>query len=519
MIPVRALLDRFLRGRTLAAVILNLLPFVALVAFGFLWLVEKGWLLAFLIASILVIAVFRIGTFLIVRSARRRLEANASDHVNTEPLVAANPDWTDAELAVFLRLARKGAVRLELPIAWAELPALCNEVVEEAARELSGGRRGALDFSVPEALLLADRVLTRLREDLRAYVPLADLVSINSLWWAWRNRAYFQAGVKVAKGAWSLKRLSTAPLVGVLQEVQNMVLGGTSAALQITGEAALQRLIVEEVVRAAVDLHSGQLRFSDAELLEIELASRQTDADARAQPDLPLRLVVVGQVSAGKTSLINALAGQNLGETDITATTRGLVSHDILLSETDFTVVDTEGIDGSKEVDDRLLAQLLQADLVLWVARANRPARAEDAALLRRLAQALESDYRRRRPRVIVAVTAVDQLLSGWPFPEHVLPDQAVRTVAAISEAITRELGERTILPVSSAEPNWNIAQLETLIGQEAGHALAVQRSRRRMEGETQQGFAQEVRRAGRGAMQLGQLAMRGLLGGNSPKP
>lgn len=509
MIPVRLLLDRFLRGRALMAVILYLLPFVALVGFGFVWLGEKGWLLAFLLVSIASIGTLRGATWLLFRASRRRAAAVAAAGEQSKPLVDANPDWTAAELAVFRRLSAHGAVRLIEPMQWRDLPKLCFEIVEQAAQELSGGSRRALDFSVPEALLLSDRVLTRLRGDLRAFVPFADLISIHNLWWAWRNREHLKTGFKVTKFGWRISRVVSAPLTGVLQEVQNMLIGGTSVALQAAGEAALQRLFIEEVARAAVDLHSGHLRFSDAELLQIELASGRTDVESRPDDDLPLRIVVVGQVSAGKTSLINALAGKDVGETDITPTTQSFVSHDLTLAGVDFTLVDSEGIDGSDEVSDRLLAQLLQADLVLWTVRANRPARAVDLALLRRLRTAWEADYRRRPPRVLVAITCVDQLLQGWPFPEHLLPADAVERIAAIASAVSTELGERIVFPLSSAVPLWNVAQLETLIGQEAGEALAVQRNRRRLDGAATQGIAAEARRAGQGVKQIGQLAWR----------
>ena len=70
----------------------------------------------------------------------------------------------------------------------------------------------------------------------------------------------------------------------------------------------LARGYVKEVGRAAIDLYGGRLRVS-AEELEAhitEASARDRHAAAQVQAE-PLRLLVCGQVKAGKSSLINAL--------------------------------------------------------------------------------------------------------------------------------------------------------------------------------------------------------------------
>ncbi|POO72183.1 hypothetical protein C1T28_21810, partial [Bacillus subtilis] len=69
------------------------------------------------------------------------------------------------------------------PLAWEALPDLALEIVDEVAKGF--GSRTALDFTLPEALLLIERSVTRYRARLRAHVPFADTVSLQTLRWIW----------------------------------------------------------------------------------------------------------------------------------------------------------------------------------------------------------------------------------------------------------------------------------------------------------------------------------------------
>jgi predicted GTPase len=506
----------FLRGRALAALVFYAVPMLALMVLGLVWLGERGWLLWFVGGCFVLIGGFRLVALVLHRLARARARARAEGEpappAAAVPGVEANPEWNAQEVAVFRQLLAGIAADVAEPVPWSELQPLALGIVETAAGSLSGGERKALDFSVPEALLLCDRVITRLRMDMRRYVPFADTVSIDTLLWAWSNREWFQRGAWVAQGLWRVRRAITNPPAAILQEVQGLLLGDSAGILRSTGIVGVQRMLLAEVARAAIDLHSGHLRFSDAELLEMELASQRTDAATRRPDDTPLRVVVVGQVSAGKTSLINALAGEDLGETDAAPTTEGLVSHALDFGAVGFTFVDTEGIDGSEAVLARLLEQLLQADMILGVVRGTRPARAPDLALLARLRAEFAQRKMRRAPRIVVAVTAVDQLIEGWPYPENLLPESALSRLGGILKAVRDDLGEELVLPVSTRSPEWNIAQLATLLAQGAGEALMVQRNRRRIEGDsTLRGARADAGRTVRGLRQLGLLAMRSL--------
>ena len=472
----RTLVQTFLRGRLALSVAMHVAPFLVLIILGSFWLVEHGWLLPFLVVTTAVLATFRLITWAF---SRRILPTPTG-----QPVVGGNPEWSSRERDAYLRLSAEVKAKLTEPVPWSDLQQMALTILQRSAEEISGGKKSAMDFSIPEALLLADRIITRLRGDLRRYVPMADTVSISTLLWLWEKKLWFQRTVKAGQIGYRLYRGVTNPLAAILQEAQNLLMSPEMGNLQFAGQAMLQQIILEEVISAAIDLHAGYLRFTEAELLEIELAATEADLGRTPVADLPLHILVVGQISAGKTSLINALAEESLGETDITPTTKGLTTHKVGLGEADLTFVDSAGIDGSHAVEDHLLAELLQADLIIWAIRANRPARAPDAALLTRLRQSCDQALR-RRPPIVIALTGVDLLLRGWPFAENLLPKSAMSLLGEVIAACSQELDEPCVVPVCLAEPGWNLDALESVILSYAPEALMVQRNRRRLESKT----------------------------------
>src|SRR5690606_1306266 len=112
---------------------------------------------------------------------------------------------------------------------------------------------------------------------LRAHVPFSDQVSIATLHWLWRQRERATLLWKLAHGGRRVARFALNPSVGILREIEQLIAGGHSSFLTAEMLAALQAVLLEEVAHAAVELYSGRLRFSDAELLQLQLASARAD--------------------------------------------------------------------------------------------------------------------------------------------------------------------------------------------------------------------------------------------------
>lgn len=487
----------WLRWNRLGLAGVLILPLGVTSILGFLWLAERGWLLWFVLASVLLFATLRV-TRLLLRVQRRRQGAPTGP-VREAPVVEADPDWSETERAAFEAARAHIRERLKDTLPWDDLPAEALAVVEIVAREISGGKRTALDFTLPEALLLIDRVALRYRDFLRVHVPFSDQLSVRALYWLWQRQHGMKRAWDTGFLAYRGVRIVLNPAVGLLREVERAVTAGLQERLTDQLVLDSQAIVLEEAAQAAVDLYSGRLRFSDAELAELQLASEARDQAAAAVPDDPVRILVVGQVSAGKSTLINALLGHDAAETDMAPTTDRLTAHELTFDDTPCRLVDTEGLDGGTKSLEALVAQMVEADVILWVLRANRPARAADVALMKRYTARMAENPSRRWAPLILLATAADALLPGWPYPEGRLPEKEAVRLGGAMAAIGADMGGRAVIPVRAEPPAWNLDAVVDALRGALGEGLMVQRNRRRLEGGKGLKLKDNIGRAGKG--------------------
>ena len=99
-----------------------------------------------------------------------------------------------------------------------------------------------------------------------------------------------------------------------------------------------------------------------------------------------MRVAVIGQISAGKSSVINAIAGEIKAEVSTVPTTDDVCVHKRDVDGIDLVhLVDLPGIDGKPETDELILEQLVNSDLIFWVLKANQPARELDAEFKKKM--------------------------------------------------------------------------------------------------------------------------------------
>ena len=474
-----------------------LLPVAISAGLGLLWLHERGWLLLFLGASVGFYALFRLGLALAGRGQGPDLPASAPP-----------ADWTAPERVALDDARRAIAERLKTPRPWDEMPAEAMRVVEGVAAALSGGKRGALDFTLPEGLLLIDRVALRSRAALRANLPFSDRLSLGAMVWAWRRQGQIGAAWSAGYLVWRGVRLVVHPAAGILREVERVLTRPLQEGLNDALLADFQRLLLEEAARAAVELYSGRLKFSDAELLD----QARLDQGANPAPPTPapgpLRVVVLGQTGAGKSTLINALTGENSAETGLLPTTARAEGHGLMLDGVECLLVDTPGIDGTPARQKMLVELAAGADMVIWLLRANRPARGPDAALSAALAKRGADDPLLVPPPVLRVFSAADLVLPGWPFAEHRLPAEAGHALGRALSVLDGDMGGPAALPLALSDSGtWNLEALkEALIAAlPAAQAARLSRLRRQRPG----GMAQTRATLAQGARGVRALARR----------
>ena len=159
-------------------------------------------------------------------------------------------------------------------------------------------------------------------------------------------------------------------------------------------EALIQlRLYVESAIdfpEEEIDFLSDEKVSTDLQAIVAELANLISNAHTGRLLRDGMTLVIAGRPNAGKSSLLNALAGyESAIVTEIPGTTRDLLRERITLDGLPLHVIDTAGL---RESDDpvelegirRARAEIEQADRVLWVVddQADPAHLAEDRASL-----------------------------------------------------------------------------------------------------------------------------------------
>lgn len=496
------LIDRLrpalLRWDTVLTVSVVGLPFLAAMIAGFAWMLEHGWIVTFIVASISFYGVVSL-TRLAARWWRGRSGA-AEQPSGAKFHARIDPEWSASETRAFQEARDYISTKTSAPLPWDELYPVAEEVVRLVASGSGEKGKGVLDFTVPEALMLVDRVVVRLRRDMRDNVPFVDSVSVGTLYWLWTHREALRQARTHGMTAWRVFRAIKSLPVAILREIEGAIAEGHTSFITGEGTAILQALLLEEVAASAVDLYSGKLRFSVNEMLELRLAEGEEDSARLAAPDTPLRVAMAGQISAGKSSLVNALVGSNVAETDVIPTTDRPQTYPADFDGIAAVLLDMPGLDGSKALARTVLEELEDCDLILWTIRANRPAREIDRTVLAQLQQAFRETPERRMPPVIVVISCVDEILPDWPYPENLLSEPAMDLTRDIVAAVIADIGDLRIhpVPVVLTEPDWNIATLRARIDANVGEALMTQRNRLRIENR-RSGLMKEATRAGRG--------------------
>ena len=237
----------------------------------------------------------------------------------------------------------------------------------------------------------------------------------------------------------------------------------TAARRSLTGvfservDAFVEHLIhLRMYIEAALDFPEEEIDFlSDTRLRDqlADLRAELADLLSRTGEGVRLReglqLVIAGQPNAGKSSLLNQLAGESRAiVTEIAGTTRDVLRAEIMLDGLPVHVIDTAGL---RESDDpieqegirRAWEEIERADLILLVIDGARGRSAEDEATLGRLPD---------KP-LLTVINKID--LTGEPGSERLeggMLRLSARSGAGV-DALRRELRQFAGLTERSEDP------------------------------------------------------------------
>ncbi|TAK64432.1 GTPase [Methylobacter sp.] len=323
------------------------------------------------------------------------------------------------------------------------------EVMRAVAEQYYPQRKDALlEIKLPYLLKVIEMLAQELRVGLSENVPGSHIFSVSDIV---RSHRLANRG----RDLYRLFRIVSAGLDPISAMVRELRILTTDSLLSHSTED-LKRWLIDAYIKKigyyAIELYSGNMvldkslfanatRLSQQELEKIK--HRETAVSAE-----PLRVLVLGQTNAGKSSLINALFGTQKAETNVIPTTEGFTSYLLERPGLESAIIlDCEGY-GSDDYRCSLAKaseEIVRSDIIILVVSATNVARDPDKKMLQAIQDCFAAKDRSSLPPVVVALTHVDQLrpLREWSPPYDVIkPDSPkAQAIRLMMETVTTELG------------------------------------------------------------------------------
>jgi predicted GTPase len=332
-------------------------------------------------------------------------------------------------------------------------------------------------LTIPEMLAVIELSSHDMSELVEDYLPGGHLLTIRDFR---RARAATEWYYTANKVYWAVSAL-LAPVNTGLRYLASQV--GLSRPLQVLQQNLLVWFYVAYLQRLGtylIDLNSGRLRVGADRYREIlrEAGDRFAPPPAQphrepssdgvaAEPAVPqaptVQVTVLGQVKTGKSSLINALLGEQRARTDVIPATAEITRYELKNPDlsTTLMLLDTVGYANTGPREDQLRATqraAQESDLLLLVLHARNPARQADLDMLRHLRAWFESRPDLKQVPILAVMTHIDLLTPSlewsppynWKEPtrpkEQHIHDALRAAVDQVGDHVTG------IIPVCTAE-------------------------------------------------------------------
>jgi predicted GTPase len=303
--------------------------------------------------------------------------------------------------------------------------ATAKEMAEKLARFYHPGTTDPVsNLTVPEILTVIELAAHDLGELVDRYLPGGHLLTVRD----WRRARQALDWYQPASNLyWAIAALFAPLETGARFAASKLGLSQPWQMLQQNLLLWFYTAYVHRLGTYLIELNSGRLRIGAAryrELMESAKPSEATPSLERsasteaARPTESIRqvtIVVLGQVKAGKSSLINALLGEQRALTDVLPATAGVERYELHPPNIParLLLLDTVGYGHEGPKADQLAVTheaARQADLLLLVLHARDPARQADVQLLRHLQEWFGSHPELKKPPLLAVATHIDLL-------------------------------------------------------------------------------------------------------------
>lgn len=457
-----------------------ILPILVLSGFGLYAMIKHGYSLYFIGVLLLSSLMFVIP---------RWLWSKNTHCINDDKIeMTLSSDWSDKEVVVAKNISLLIEDQLNKDDSWFHLKIHGFDIATEIAKEYG---KKELDFTILEGLQLLEEVSRRYRKTIDKNIPLVDNVNISRIKWGYD--LYNAHGDKVkttytwGMNAWRMVRMSS-PITGIMSEIKGKLMGSVSDQVLQKLQRNAKTLLLQDIAAVCIDLYSERYMVSSDNIQHSKI--KKMDAQ-KAAPELePVRIVIIGQISAGKSSLVNLLLKEMKAGIDSLPFTNDVATYDLLFNDNkQLCIVDTPGLDGSKKIEASIMEQVANADLVIWVLKANQSARQLDIQLLEKINNfySEKNDKSYKKPNIINVLSHVDQLkpVHEWHPPYDLQHDDSPK-VQMINSALQynqKLLHVDTIYPLAILNHrSFGIEVLEEAIQSYYDDAIQTQLRRRNIE-------------------------------------
>jgi predicted GTPase len=478
-------LDKLSSGVTAVLTLAILLPILVLCSFGLYAIIQYGYTLHFAIALVASFFLFYIPLLWLRRKANIKV---ATQEVSEDSLVQASADWSEAEHVIWQRLNEKIDTQLAEDDAWGSLKSHGLVIANATAQAFS---RGDLQFSVTDGLKLLEEVSRRYRATLKDNVPFVESIKVSHLKFVFDHQDKIETGKQAADLLSKAYRVYQFinPVAAITKEVRNKLLGDIAGNVGDNLQLNMKRAFLQEVAAVSIDLYSGRFSIEDKDIKKSTIAVE----DEQSEPKLlePLRIAVIGQISAGKSSLINTIKGALDAEVSALRSTNAVNVYSCAVSDIEvLNLVDLPGLDGNDKTNKTVLKHVTNADMVLWVLKANQSSRQLDRQFMLSLEEfyAHKDNLHRKKPVFTGILNQVDKLkpLAEWspPYDLNQSDSPKVDTINKAIEYNQKLLNLDNIIPTSFSSESqvWGLESLEQLIASNLDESINVQRNRQRLE-------------------------------------
>jgi len=240
-----------------AAIILLgvLLPTVALIPLGSLWLWQHGYLLHWAFATLACTLIAYIFERMTLGPEQPSAPINADLQVTT---LRIDDDPLRKKAAVAVEALAK-STSPEAIASWNDVLNSGLKTVETVAKVYHQDRADPmLRFTVPEALTLIEQVSGRLRPVFEGMLPLGNRLTVAQFAQIYRWRSVYD----VADRAWSVWRIARVlnPATAATYEMRERLSKSILHWVKGSITTRLTHAYIREVGMAAIDLYSGELR-------------------------------------------------------------------------------------------------------------------------------------------------------------------------------------------------------------------------------------------------------------------